>query len=64
MGTINHDEVPAIIVRKPDAGLEPAPQNGQLMPKHRFSASSFIFDLIDAAKTARAKHKSRIIPSA
>jgi hypothetical protein len=36
MGTSgNHDEVPAIIVRKPDATLEPAPQNCQLMPKHR-----------------------------
>jgi hypothetical protein len=53
-----------LFVGKPDATLELAPQNFQLMPKHRFSASSFIFDLIDAAKTARAKHKSRIIPSA
>jgi hypothetical protein len=35
MGTINHDEVLAIIVRKAEAGLEAAPQNGQLMPKHR-----------------------------
>jgi hypothetical protein len=32
---VNHDEVPAIIVRTPDAGLEPAPQNSQLMPKRR-----------------------------
>src|SRR5262252_11245120 len=32
---VNHDEVPAIIVREPDATLEPAPQNCQLMPKHR-----------------------------
>jgi hypothetical protein len=28
-----------------------------------FSASSFIIDLIDAAKTVRTKHKSRIISS-
>src|SRR5258705_11029120 len=29
------DKEPAIIVRKPDATMEPAPQNIQLMSKHR-----------------------------
>jgi hypothetical protein len=32
---VKHDKEPAIIVRKPDATMEPAPQNNQLMPKHR-----------------------------
>src|SRR5262249_36530534 len=32
---LKHDQDPAIRVRKPDATLEPAPQNGQLMPKYR-----------------------------
>src|SRR5215468_1721180 len=32
---VKHDQDPAIRVRKPDATLEPAPQNSQLMPKHR-----------------------------
>jgi hypothetical protein len=32
---VKHDQEPAIIVRKPDTALEPAPQNNQLMPKHR-----------------------------
>ena len=32
---VKHDQDPAIRVRKPDATLEPAPQNSQLMPKYR-----------------------------
>ena len=32
---VKHDQDPAILVRKPDAALEPAPQNSQPMPKHR-----------------------------
>src|SRR5215510_9657815 len=32
---VKHDQDPATRVRKPDATLEPAPQNSQLMPKHR-----------------------------
>jgi hypothetical protein len=32
---VKHDQDPAIRVRKPDPTLEPAPQNSQLMPKHR-----------------------------
>jgi hypothetical protein len=56
---VYHDQKPAILVRKPDAVLEPAPQNSQLM-----RASSLIFDLIGAAKTARTKHRSPIIPQA
>src|SRR5215468_3565663 len=32
---VKRDQDPAIRVRKPDATLEPAPQNSQLMPKHR-----------------------------
>ena len=33
--TVKQDKEPAIIVCKSDAALEPAPQNDQLMPKHR-----------------------------
>jgi hypothetical protein len=32
---VKQDKEPAIIVRKPDATMEPAPQNNQLMPKYR-----------------------------
>ena len=32
---VKPDQDPAILVREPDATLEPAPQNSQLMPKHR-----------------------------
>jgi hypothetical protein len=32
---IKQDKEPAIIVRKPDATREPAPQDIQLMSKHR-----------------------------
>jgi hypothetical protein len=32
---VKHDQEPAIRVREPDATLEPAPQNSQLMPKYR-----------------------------
>ena len=32
---LKQDEEPAIIVRKPDAAMKPAPQNNQLMPKRR-----------------------------
>jgi hypothetical protein len=32
---VKQDKEPAIIVGKPDATMEPAPQNNQLMPKHR-----------------------------
>jgi hypothetical protein len=32
---VKRDQDRAIRVRKPDANLEPAPQNSQLMPKHR-----------------------------
>ncbi|MCA6113289.1 hypothetical protein, partial [Bradyrhizobium cenepequi] len=58
------NEEPAIIVRKPDAAPEPAPQNNQLMPKRRFSASSLIFDLNGAANAVSTKHRSPIIPPA
>jgi hypothetical protein len=61
---VKHDQDPAIRVRKPDATLEPAPQNSQLMPKHRVLSSSLTFDLIGAAKTVRTKHRSPIIPPA
>jgi hypothetical protein len=33
--TIQLDKEPAIIVRKPDATMKPAPQDIQLMSKHR-----------------------------
>jgi hypothetical protein len=33
--SVKHDQDPAILVPKPDATLAPAPQNSQLMPKHR-----------------------------
>ena len=55
---VKQDQDSAILFRKPDATLEPAPQSTA------FSASSFIFDLIGAAKTARTKHRSSIIPPA
>ena len=32
---VKQDKEPAIIVRKPDATMEPAPHNNQLMPKYR-----------------------------
>jgi hypothetical protein len=32
---VKQHKEPAIIVGKPDATMEPAPQNNQLMPKHR-----------------------------
>ena len=61
---VEHDQDPAIRVREPDATLAPAPQNSQSCRGTAFSVSSLIFDLIGAAKTARTKHRSPIIPPA
>jgi hypothetical protein len=33
---ILQDKEPAIMVRQPDATMQPAPQDNQLMSKHRF----------------------------
>jgi hypothetical protein len=53
------------MVREPDATLQPAPQNSQLMSKHRvFSASSRNFDLNGEARMASTKQSSPIIPAA
>jgi hypothetical protein len=62
---IQPDKEPAIMVREPDATLQPAPQNSQLMSKHRvFSASSRNFDLNGEARMASTKQSSPIIPAA
>jgi len=52
------------MVGEPDVTMQPAPQDNQLMSKHRFSASSRNFDLNGEARTARTKQNSPIIPPA
>jgi hypothetical protein len=49
------------MVREPDATMQLAPQDIQLVSKHAFSASSRNFDLNGEAKTARKKQSSPII---
>ena len=60
------DQEPAIMVGEPDATLRPAPQDNQLVSKHRVLASSRNFDLNGEARTARTKsnRSSPIIPPA
>jgi hypothetical protein len=55
------DKEPAIMVREPDATMQPAPQNRR---STAFSASSRNFDLNGEARTASTKHSSPIIPPA
>jgi hypothetical protein len=50
------------MVRQPDATMRPAPQDNQLMSKHR--VLSFKPNLNGEARTARAKQNSPIIPPA
>jgi hypothetical protein len=52
------------MVRKPDAAMQPAPQDNQLMSKHRVLSFKRTFDLNGEARTARAKQSSPIIPPA
>jgi hypothetical protein len=52
------------MVGEPDATMQPAPQDIQLMSKHRVPASSRTFDLNGEAKPARTKQNSLIIPPA
>jgi hypothetical protein len=52
------------MVREPEATLQLAPQDNQLMSKHRFSASSRNFDLNGEPRTAKAKRSNPIIPPA
>jgi len=52
------------MVREPDATMEPAPQDNQLMSKHRVLSFSRTFDLNGEARTARTKQSSSIIPPA
>ena len=59
--SIQLDKKPAIVVRQPDPALNLTPQNDQLMSEAAFSASSRLFDLNGAAKTASTKHSSAII---
>jgi len=57
------DKEPAIMVRQPDATMQPTPQDIQLMSEApAFSASSRNFDLNGEARTARTKQNSLIIP--
>jgi hypothetical protein len=58
------DKEPAIIVRKPDATMQPAPQDIQLMSKHRVLSLKPNYDLNGEARTARAKQSSPIISPA
>jgi hypothetical protein len=60
---IQLDKEPAIMVREPDATMQPAPQDNQLMSKHCVLGSRN-FDLNGEARMARAKQNSSIIPPA
>src|ERR1700720_4622365 len=52
---IQLDKEPAIMVREPDAAMQPTPHDHQLMSKHALSASSRNFDLNGEARAARTK---------
>jgi hypothetical protein len=52
------------MVREPDATMQPAPQDNQLMSKHRVLGFKRNFDLNGEVRTARAKQNSSIIPPA
>jgi hypothetical protein len=59
------DKEPSTMVRRPDATMQPAPQDNQLMSKHRvLKPQAANFDLNGEARTARAKQSSPIIPPA
>jgi hypothetical protein len=59
--SIQLDQEPAVVVRQPDLALHFTPQNDQLMSENRFSASSQLFYLNGAPKTAITKHSSAIM---
>ena len=61
---IQLDKEPAIMVREPDATMQPTPQDNQLCRSTAFSASSRKFDLNGEARTARTNQSSPIIPPA
>jgi hypothetical protein len=62
---IQLDKEPALMVREPDATMQPTPQDNQQMSKHRvLRASSRYFNLNGEARTARTKQSSPIIPPA
>jgi hypothetical protein len=52
------------MVHEPDATRQPAPQDIQLMSKHRVLSLKPQLDLNGEARTARTKQSSPIIPSA
>jgi hypothetical protein len=52
------------MVREPDATMQPAPQDIQLMSKHRVLSSSRNFDLNGNARTVSTKQSSPIVPPA
>ena len=58
------DKEPAITVREPDATMQPAPQDIQLMSKHRVLSLKPNLDLNGEVRTARAKQSSLTIPPA
>jgi hypothetical protein len=61
---IQLDKEPAIMVREPDATMEPALQDNQLMSKHRILGLKPLFDLNGEARMARTNHISAIIAPA
>jgi hypothetical protein len=52
------------MVREPDATMQLAPQDIQLVSKHRVLSFKCNFDLNGKARTARRKQSSPIIPPA
>jgi len=59
---IQLDKKAAIMVGEPDATMQPAPQDNQLMPKHRVLSRNF--DLNGEARTATTKQSSPVIAPA
>jgi hypothetical protein len=52
------------MVREPDATMQPAPQDNQLLSKHRVLSFKPQLRLNGEPKTARTKQSSPIIPPA
>jgi hypothetical protein len=52
------------MVRKPDTTVQPAPQDIQLMSRHRVLSFKRTFDLNGEARTAETKQNNPIIPPA
>jgi hypothetical protein len=61
---IQLDKEPAIMVREPDATLQLAPQDNQLMSKHRVLSFKPCLRPERRARTAKAKQSNPIIPPA